>query len=60
MNTTNIAVLISIGAILVAGGLFLRFIKFNYSSLFLIVGMTFNGVAIVMLIAKMFTDKYKQ
>ena len=60
MNNTNIAVLFIIGVILVAGGLFLRYIKFEYSSLFLIVGMTFNGVAMLMMIVKMFTDKSKQ
>ena len=57
MNNTNIIVLFIIGAVLVMAGAFLKLIKFEYASLFLIVGMTFEGVAALMLIVKMLSKK---
>jgi hypothetical protein len=53
MKNTKILFLFLIGAVFVALGVVLKVLDYSFYSLFLIVGMTFNAVAGILLILKM-------
>lgn len=53
MTNKNILVLFAIGAVLILAGVILKISEMEYDSFFLIVGITFETVSIVMLILKM-------
>lgn len=57
MTNRNILVLFVIGSVLILTGAMLKINKMNYDSFFLIVGVTFETVAILMLIVKMLKKK---
>ena len=53
MKNTKILILFLIGTVFVALGVVLKVLDYSFNSLFLIVGMTFNAVAGILLILKM-------
>ena len=53
MKNTQILVLFLIGAILIILGVLFKINELSLASLFLIVGMTFTGVAIFLLVLKL-------
>ena len=53
MKNTQILVLFLIGAILIILGVLCKINELSLASLFLIVGMTFTGVAIFLLVLKL-------
>ena len=57
MKNLQIFVLFLIGGILTTLGVFFKMKLFNFASFFLIVGMTFNGVALLLIIYKLVKKK---
>ena len=57
MKNLQIFVLFLIGGILTALGVLFKLLLYSFSSFFLIVGMTFNGVALVLIIYKLAKKK---
>jgi len=57
MKNLQIFVLFLIGGILTALGVLFKMLLYSFSSFFLIVGMTFNGVALLLIIYKLAKKK---
>ncbi len=57
MKNLQIFVLFLIGGILTALGVLFKMMLYNFASFFLIIGMTFNGVALLLIIYKLFKKK---
>jgi hypothetical protein len=57
MKNLQIFVLFLIGGILTALGVLFKLLLYSFSSFFLIVGMTFNGVALLLIIYKLAKKK---
>jgi hypothetical protein len=57
MKNFQIFVLFLIGGILTALGVLFKMMLYNFASFFLIIGMTFNGVALLLIIYKLFKKK---
>ena len=53
MKNLQIFVLFLIGGILTALGVLFKMLLYSFASFFLIVGMTFNGVALILIIYKL-------
>jgi hypothetical protein len=53
MKNLQIFVLFLIGGILTALGVLFKMLMYSFASFFLIVGMTFNGVALLLIIYKL-------
>jgi uncharacterized membrane protein len=53
MKNLQIFVLFLIGGILTALGVLFKMLLYSFASFFLIVGMTFNGVALLLIIYKL-------
>ena len=57
MKNLQILVLFLIGGILTALGVLFTMLKYSFASFFLIVGMTFNGVALLLMVYKLVKKK---
>ena len=57
MKNLQIFVLFLIGVILTALGVLFKMLMYSFSSFFLIVGMTFNGVALLLILYKLIKKK---
>ena len=57
MKNLQIFVLFMIGGILTAFGVLFKLLLYSFSSFFLIVGMTFNGVALLLIVYKLLKKK---
>ena len=57
MKNLQIFVMFLIGGILTALGVLFKMMLYNFASFFLIIGMTFNGVALLLIIYKLFKKK---
>lgn len=54
MKNTQILILFIIGAVLTVAGVYFKFMEYELASLFLIVGMTFEAVAGILILFKLF------
>ena len=57
MKNLQIFVLFLIGGILTALGVLFKMMLYNFASFFLIIGMSFIGVALLLIIYKLFKKK---
>jgi len=57
MKNLQIFVLFLIGGILTALGVLFEMFQYSFASFFLIVGMTFNGVALLLILYKLVKKK---
>ena len=57
MKNLQIFVLFLIGGILTALGVLFKMLLYSFASFFLIVGMTFNGVALLFILYKLLKKK---
>jgi hypothetical protein len=57
MKNLQIFVLFLIGGILTALGVLFKMLLYSFASFFLIVGMTFNGVALLLILYKLIKKK---
>ena len=57
MKNLQIFVLFLIGGILTALGVLFKMLLYSFASFFLIVGMTFNGVALLLILYKLLKKK---
>jgi len=57
MKNLQIFVLFLIGGILTTLGVLFTMLKYSFASFFLIVGMTFNGVALLLMVYKLVKKK---
>jgi len=57
MKNLQIFVLFLIGVILTALGVLFKMLLYSFSSFFLILGMTFNGVALLLILYKLIKKK---
>lgn len=57
MKNLQIFVLFLIGGILTTTGVLFRMLEYSFASFFLIIGMTFNGVALLLILYKLVKKK---